>query len=282
MRNFAVVNNPQGEKILKEWIVDREGIKDSVSWARKNRGGKKLLEDEIRNMSERFPFFIATVASDNKIIKCKRPGCGGMIAWVDGLKCLSCDQLYNPPKKAQLAFVGTVRSIVGKVDPNGRFVNEYCRPVFKDVFPKISLREDLYLRYFVRDENKDYFFQPLIKIILPTNWSRQEPLVMFHTDYFKALNIPREHVYFERYNGWHKLCLFSNWRRYMLFDVLEQRVVPRIISDLMFADLVSLGKLREVLDNLGASLSSVYNWVGKVRSGRSERFWQEYSKYVKF
>jgi hypothetical protein len=60
--------------------------------------------------------------------------------------------------------------------------------------------------------------------------------------------------------------------------VLQQRIIPKIIIDLMVADLLTVGKLDRVCGSLGTSLHGLYNWIGK--RGRSERFRRGYERYV--
>jgi hypothetical protein len=61
--------------------------------------------------------------------------------------------------------------------------------------------------------------------------------------------------------------------------VLIQRIVPKVIIDLMIADLLAVGKLGKVVNNLGTNVHGVYNWIGKP--GRSELFKEEYGRYVR-
>ncbi|PID38308.1 MAG: hypothetical protein CSB49_06290, partial [Proteobacteria bacterium] len=61
----------------------------------------------------------------------------------------------------------------------------------------------------------------------------------------------------------YRLCLYAQWREQPAVQVLQNRVVPRLLIDLMVADLHALGRLELALDRLEMSLYEMYNVVGR-------------------
>jgi hypothetical protein len=88
---------------------------------------------------------------------------------------------------------------------------------------------------------------------------------MVWPEYFEVLDIPPDHVYMTP--PYYRLCLYASWLEQPACAVIQNRVVPRLLIDLMMADLAALGRLDEALDRLDASLYEVYNMVGRSEEG---------------
>ncbi|MFH1211128.1 MAG: hypothetical protein V1645_04410 [archaeon] len=236
-------------------------------------------------MEEHFPYFISTIASGESVFYC--PDCGNLIVWNRGLECVQCRTLFNPPSRPELSFIGQIPSIVGEVDNTGRVIADKSRPFFKKVYDRLrSSGDDHVLRRYIcstepagSDSNK-FYFTPVVKCFYPSNWPRSAPVIVLEPEYFQVLRIKTEHVFPTTFGGGYKLCIYANWPQVSMRVTLQQRIVPRIIIDLMLADLNCLGKLNVVLDQLGTNLHNVYNIIGKPHS--SDRFKREYEKYVRF
>ena len=92
--------------------------------------------------------------------------------------------------------------------------------------------------------------------------------VMVWPEYFPMLDIPPDHVYHA--DQYYRLCLYAAWREQPCVRVLQNRVVPRLLIDLMVADLQALEQLDAALDRLDVTLYELYNMVG--REEQTERF----------
>ncbi|MFC1622372.1 hypothetical protein ACFL1Y_00030 [Patescibacteria group bacterium] len=276
---------------LKRWNIDEEEIKKIVSWASKHKG---LIAKELQEMKQYFPYFYLTLSTESKInqgnIFC--PQCNDLltIAEGSGLTCICCSALYNPPQSSMLGWVGQLPSLVGQMTSGefGERGNVRGRPFLKKIHSEIRGKDgsnkDWLKSHFMVMENKIYF-APTIYAFYPQNWPRGGPRIMVSKEYFDDIlfvGSHRGHSDFHAYNdSGHnllQLCLYSSWHQMTMRNALQQRIVPKIIIDLMIADLVTVGKLDRVVSSLGASVHSLYNWIGK--SDRSERFKREYDKHV--
>lgn len=264
----------QNERI--HWEIDTKAIRDCVPWAKSNR---RRLEREVQEMDDCFPYFVATLARNSKLELCSN--CRDILVWRDGLECLSCDSCYNAPRDAQLAFRGQIPSIIGKVDERGKPIRDQCRPIFRKLIRELEegRGSNALGRYLNTTGNGDYYFTPLVTCYLPSNWPKHAPKIILEKEYFEILGLKADHVFPDRTGGGYQLCNYANWPNVTLRVSLQQRIVPRIIIDLMLSSLTCIGKLDRVLSNLGTSLHNVYNWIGKPR--KSQLFQEQYNRYVR-
>ncbi len=274
-----LVKKASGGAEFKAWEMDMEAIRYAVSWANAN---PFLLEQEVREMEKHFPFFIATVAKGRSIIYCS--GCGELLVWQNSITCINCEKYFRvSARSAQLAYIGQIPSVIGEVDEKGDFEEGKCRPFFRKIFLRLTSLPENLQRYISETENgqggKKYFFTPPIKAVFSEGWPRGAPDVVLESEYFQLLGIPLAHAFPEGSYRGNRLCLYSSWPKVTLRVVLQQRIVPRIIIDLMLADLQALGKLDIVLDRLSATMEGIYNIIGRGRESR--RFEEEYHRYVK-
>jgi len=120
-------------------------------------------------------------------------------------------------------------------------------------------RAALHRSYFLKAEGRT-FFAPPVFAFFPSGWPRTDPLVMVEPDYFAVLDIPPSHVY---PGTSYRLCNYAQWRDVTLRTVLQQRIVPRVLIDVMLSDLKAMGCLEDALDEAGVDLHSVYNVIGR-------------------
>jgi hypothetical protein len=100
---------------------------------------------------------------------------------------------------------------------------------------------------------------------------------MVWPEYFDMLEIQPDHVYVAL--PYYRLCLYASWAEQPAVNVLQHRVAPRLLIDLMMADLNAAGKLELALDRLDASLYEVYNMVGQ-KGETGEQLRRVYSELV--
>lgn len=257
------------------WEVNSDFMGRVISWAKE----KKVLKKELEEMEEFFPLFLATIAENNAVINC--PECGDLIVWKDELECVACGQLFNSPRSPQLVFLGQIPSIIGETNEDGEPIPGKCRPVFRKILQKIdsaSGREKkMYERYVAKLSDGKYYFVPHVKCLYLDNWNRSAPLIVLEKEYFQIIDLRPDHVFPDHVGGY-QLCNYASWPRTTLRMTLQQRIVPRIIIDLMLADLKAVGKLERVLSNLGTDMHRVYNFIGK--RNKSLLFKEEYDRFV--
>ena len=276
---------------LQRWSIDADAVYDGISWAGSNRD---LFRRELEDMQQHFPYFYLTVSTDTKIrqdgIFC--PQCGDLITVAEGagLSCICCSALYNFPREALLGWIGRIPSLIGHTVRGefGKSGNVRGRPFLKKVHSRLRRMDDQssdWLRsQFMTREDKIYF-APNVFAFYPNNWPRSGPRVLVAKEYFDEVLFTGSrhthsdfHAYSDMGGNFLQLCIFGTWHQMTMRSVLQQRIVTKIIIDLMVADLVAVGKLNEVVGSLGTSVHSLYNWICK--SGRSERFQQEYNRHV--
>lgn len=266
----------QKQPVQTTWEIGENFLRQTVPWAK----DKKLLAKELEEMEEYFPFFLATVAEGNSIVNC--PKCGDLIVWKDELECAACGQLFNPPMHPQLVLLGQIPSIIGEIDEDGKPIPGKCRPILKRILEKmasvVGRDKEVYGKYIAQLSDGKCYFIPQVRCFYPDNWSRSAPLIVLEREYFRVIDLQPDHVFPDNVNGGYQLCNYASWPRTTLRMTLQQRIVPRIIIDLMLADLKVVGKLDRVLNNLGTSLHGVYNFIGKGE--RSLLFKREYERYV--
>lgn len=281
---------------IRRWVVDVATIKETIPWTKKNNS---LFEREITEMDQSFPYFYITIAnqSDMSHKKLFCPNCGGLITFMEGLRCVNCQTTFTPYHDSLLGYVGTIPSLIGTLSKEGvlggkrtKVVNG--RPFLKNIHQKLQglsgLPATQIRKYFLTMKAKDQtikvYFSPTVYAYFPSNWPQKAPYILVPRQYFKMLfgdhsyNESDFHAYSNGYGDMLQLCNYGNWHTVTMRTVLQQRIVPKIIIDLMIADLIGLGKLNSVTNRLGTNVHNLYNWIGK--HGRSQQFQDMYNRYV--
>jgi len=274
--------SPKNDSKIISWDVDISAIQRHIVWTR--RGGKLLQEIEyLDQYPERFGTFVFTMAAHDSVLQDIRcPQCGEIIGFKDNhFRCVVCDTVINPRHDARLRLVltGRLRNLVGKVV--GREFRG--RPSIKKIIQK---HKTLPSKWFVIVKNQVYF-APRIYALYSQNWNSSQPSILIEKSYFKEIglsswNTSDYHAYHQDYGGLLWLCIYQNWHPSLMGEVIHQRIVPKIIIDLMVSDLVAVGKLNKVLNELGETTHTIYNVIGRTVAARggSHRFTELYNKYV--
>lgn len=271
------------------WTINEELIKEHIPWAK--RSPKNLL-NEINEMHEKFAFFYLVLSPENpgkeKDLLC--PNCQNIIVFARDLICINCQTLFNPFRNPKLAFIGQLPSLLG-IAKNGNLGEKKAqisgRPFLKRIHQRILKGEFNLRKYFSSKKNRqgnfDIYFCPVIFCFYPNNWPKSEPIICMERNYFSLLfnkinyNLNDFHAY-SYHEEFLKLCNYRTWRTVSLASVLQQRIVPKIIIDLMIADLIEVGKLNTVINRLGTCLHNLYNHIGK---GNNRQLFKElYNQYV--
>jgi len=264
----------------RTWTLDVEAIRARIGWAAGT--GAARLEAEAREMAEHFPTWTAALG---------RPGpgdywetgelvahepCGAPWVFDDGVRCGDCATEAGPDAGAGIAtrplaadeshrHDDPVTPLVAYVGRIPAVVDE--RPLLPKVRNHLAAlrraglveRAAVHRSYFVKADGRTLFAPP-VYAFFPSGWPRTDPLVMVQPDYFAVLDIPPSHVY---PGTAYRLCNYAQWRDVTLRTVLQQRIVPRVLIDVMLADLKAMGCLEEALEEAGVDLHSVYNVVGR-------------------
>ncbi len=279
--------NPNGKQV--SWEINENIIHETIAWSRKN---PEILKKEITEMHKNFPYFYLVLSPENpscqKDLLC--PRCGNIIVFANDIVCVNCLTLFNAHRSSKLAYIGQLPSLVGFAKDANLGEKKAIvsgRPFLKRVHREIRKGKPQLKRWFAtkKNINGDYqiYFSPVILCLYPNNWPRSEPAICMEEDYFSLLfgnynySLSDFHAY--SHNGkLLKLCNYRSWRTVSLATVLQQRIVPKTIIDLMIADLIEVGRLNEVIRSLGTCLHNLYNHIGQ--GNNSERFKDLYNRFV--
>jgi len=301
-RGAAPQQRVTGAGELRRWSLDVDAVRARISWAAPDAGAARLAA-EAAEMAEHFPTWVAALGRQG-------PGdywetgelpahdaCGAPWVFDRGVRCGDCGAPV-PPAAGGAAAAGAVAGAATVGSPGsapaapaalptpllafvGRIpavVDE--RPMLAKVRAHLAALRGAGARdraaalrsYFVKAEGRT-FFAPPVFAYLPAGWPRTDPYVMVHADYFAVLDIPPSHVY---PSTSYRLCNYAQWRDVTLRTVLQQRVVPRVLIDLMLADLRAMDCLPEALEEARVDMHSVYNVIGRpAQSGEFARVYEQ-------
>lgn len=277
---------------IKTWEVDSKIIRKNFSWTGKN---PQLLKKELEEMDKAFPYFFLTIGKQSVISESKIfcPNCGDIITFTSGkIICCSCNTTFTPYTSSVLGYIGQIPSLIGNITPGGKISDKNARvngrPYLEELHKKLKRMPNnetkrKILTYFLYLEEKVYF-APQIYAFYPENWPRKAPRILVNKFYFDEVLFAgsnHSHSDFHAYSSSGnllQLCNYGSWHTVTMKTALQQRIVPKIIIDLMIADLISIGHLNDVLKSLRTSLHNLYNWIGK--KGQSKKFKKQYEKYV--
>lgn len=279
----------------KRWVVDTSAICQIIPWAQRNI---HLLQRELQEMDEYFPYFFLTLASSDDLfagqIFCRR--CGDLISFNQGIRCVACNITYSGFADPLLGYIGQIPSLAGTITHGNlgeRGARVHGRPILHRIQARLidgrsSANRDRILKYFLTigpaNGTRQVFLAPQVLSFFPDNWPRDAPIILVHRDYFDQVlyaGSELSHTDFHAYDhtgNWLKLCTYGSWHTVTMRYSLQQRIVSKIIIDMMIADLLAVDRLTRVVRDLGTSIHDVYNWIGK--RGSSQRFAQEYERYV--
>jgi hypothetical protein len=244
----------------RSWEVDLEAMKRCARWA---RGQAALLENEVSKVLAAFPTFIAALGAPLGQERCwveahepvLCPDCRELVVFDRGTRCASCERVVDAPSSSTVGFVGRIPALISK-RPFERALDRRIEALRREGSKDLNL----FLASVIAVGEKRYL-TPRFGMWLSKSHPHADPPVMVWPEYFKILDIPPDHVY---YAGiYYRLCLYATWHEQPAVEVLRNRVAPRLLIDLMVADLKALGKLDAALEKVDCSLYELYNVVGR-------------------
>jgi len=249
---------------VRSWELDLEAMAAAARWSRRQPG---LLQAEVEQLQPSFPTLVAALGSplseDEGWIEAAEPmlcpSCRDELVVFDrGTRCAACSRQIEPPQRSVVGFVGRIPALI-----SGRpFLDQLDRRLAR--MGSRDPRIEIFKRSLLQVGGKTYL-APRFGIWFSRSWPHADPPVMVWPEYFDLLDLPPDHVYMAP--PYYRLCLYARWLEQPLCSVLQNRVVPRLLIDLMMADLKAMGKLDLALARLDASLYEVYNMVGHPEQG---------------
>ena len=247
---------------IHSWNVDLESMANCASWAGRS---PDLLAEEMAEILRSFPTLIATLGTRldggrcwveaHEPVLC--PRCSEIVVFDRGVRCARCQAPVEVPDEATVGLVGRVPApISGR--PFEAALDRRLAAMRAAGDPRTGLFEES-----VIEADGQRYLAPRFGLWFSQSWPHADPPVMVWSDYFEILDIPPDHVYLA--DQYYRLCLYATWREQPAAAVLHNRVVPRLLIDLMVADLVALDELDNALDRLDSSLYDLYNVVGRPR-----------------
>jgi hypothetical protein len=244
----------------RSWELDVEAMARCAQWSSRQ---SDLLRDELSRAHAAFPTLIAALGvrlgADRCWVEAAEPvlcaTCQELVVFDRGVRCAKCGAEVAPPEHAMIGIVGRIPALI-----SGR---PFARAVDARLARMRELadgRAEIFAASLLRIGERRYL-APRFGLWFANTWPHSDPPVMVWPEYFPVLDIPPDHVYHAA--PYHRLCLFASWREQPAAQVLQNRVVPRLLIDLMVADLQAVGKLEDALDRLDASLYELYNHVGR-------------------
>lgn len=248
---------------IRSWDLDLEAMAAAVGWARRN---PELLRDEVSQIIDHFPSFIAVAGQRLSEDRCwveaaetlPCPYCGDLVVFQRGSRCVACQRAVTVPSPAAVGVVGRIPALI-----SGRpFERHFRRRLARlERAGGSAARRAALMRQSLLEAGSQTYLAPRFSLWFSRSWPHAEPPVMVWPEYFEVLDIPPDHVFYA--DQYYRLCLFASWREQTAREVLQNRVVPRLLIDVMVADLAALDRLDEALDQLGCTLYQLYNTVGR-------------------
>jgi hypothetical protein len=259
----------------RTWDLDIDAMASTARWARRQ---PDMLRQEVQLVHEAFPTLVAAVgiplAEDDGWVEAAEPmlcpghGRNEIVVFDRGTRCAECGRELRPPKNALVGFIGRIPALI-----SGRPFLDVLKGRISRMERRGDPRAGLFRSSLIDVQGKTYL-APRFAIWFARSWPHSDPPVMVWPEYFEVLDIPPDHVYMTP--PYYRLCLYASWLEQPACAVIQNRVVPRLLIDLMMADLAAVGRLDEALDSLDASLYEVYNMVGRPEEGEDlKRVYEE-------
>jgi hypothetical protein len=262
--------------------IDEEAIRKNIKWTRDH---PERFNQELQEMASEngFPEMVLTIGKKSGsfpeigiMLRCN--DCGGLIVFDNGLRCLSCKNPYTVlTPELLLAYIGKIPFEIGKLGADNAPLagsTPFLTSIMRRLKAIPANRRAVYQDYFFTS-NGTAFFSPVIYAYFSKNWPKSDPYMIVDRSYFDVLNIPVTHVYSSG-GEWIRLCIYGSWRENVTMkEVFKNRIIPRVYTDLMFADLVAVGKLDEFTRRIGKGLYEAYNMVGKRGSETFEQVYYD-------
>lgn len=243
---------------LHHWELDI----DAMYHASRLEISKDRFVEEIQALAKAFPTLIACAAEaidlkESYGIEAYRP-------FLDQNELVVFDRGYRNAKTADEVklpkdehYAGFILRIPSPI--SGRPFHHNLLKRLEEL-EKIRPKRATLWKQAIIEVNGTTYLAPRFGFYFSAAHPHSDPPVMVWPEYFEMLNIMADHVYFA--GAFYRLCLYANWREQPLLNVLQQRVIPRLLIDLLVADLQAENKLEQALELLDFSLYELYNAVG--------------------
>jgi hypothetical protein len=245
---------------VRKWMLDLDAMASVAEWSRENPG---LLADEMSELVAAFPTLIAAVGAPLGEPRCWVEAAepyphddNELLVFDRGIRHAVSGELFRLPEE------GTINGIIVRIPApiSGRPFCDSLDRRLETLNRTNPRRANLWRQAMLSVGNKRYL-APRFGMWFAQSWPHADPPVMVWSEYFEMLDIPADHVYFA--DQYYRLCLYASWREQPAVQVLQNRVVPRLLIDLMVADLQALGRLDQALEQLDMTLYEMYNLVGR-------------------
>ncbi len=259
---------------IHSWTVDLAAMTRCATWASRS---PDLLGDEVGQIIGSFPTFIAALGERMEDGRCwveaheaVRCDCGELVVFDEGVRCVSCRVEAEIPDMASVGVVGRIPAPI-----SGRPFEAALERRLTAMRAAGDSRVELFEQSVIEAGGQRYL-APRFGLWFAQSWPHADPPVMVWPEYFEILDIPPDHVYLA--DQYYRLCLYASWREQPAVAVLQNRVAPRLLIDLMVADLVALDRLDDALGRLDSSLYDLYNVVGRPQ--QAEPFAEVYEDLI--
>lgn len=260
---------------IRSWDLDVEAMARCAPWAERR---PDLLQEEMEELHLAFPTLVAAVGVPLPQQRCYVeaaepllcPECSELVVFDRGTRCARCEAPIKTPPSTAVGLVGRIPALItGR--PFARALQRRLARMRETGDPRTAVFAGALLEVGERQ-----YLAPRFGLWFAQSWPHSDPPVMVWPEYFEVLDIPPDHIYYAP--PYYRLCLYASWREQPAAQVLQHRVVPRLLIDLMVADLQAVGRLDQALEELDMSLYEMYNVVG--RPERSEPLRQVYERLV--
>lgn len=243
---------------LQRWTLDLEAMSKCAEWTSE---APSLLGEEMSELSRSFPTLIACVGVplDNRRcwVEAAEPllDDGQLVVFDRGTRNVVSGRRVELPEETVCGLIVRIPSpITGR--PFATALDRRLRQLETANPDRARLWKQAIL-----EVKGTRYLAPRFGLWFSQSWPHADPPVMVWSEYFEMLDIPADHVYYA--DQYFRLCLYAQWREQPAAQVLQNRVVPRLLIDLMVADLQALGRLDDALEQLEMSLYEMYNVVGR-------------------
>lgn len=209
----VVLNNGVTEN--RTWEVDTSAL-GRISYNDWLTRFPQLLEQDLREMGSMFPHWILVGGNSQDAVSC--PDDREYIVPKEGkMRCLKCDRSYEQTLSS-LIWTGMLPV---RVERAGRVERNIKR---------LEKGRELRLPFV-----KGFLLVP-IKIVYPQNWPHGDPGSYYTPEFFQALGVDTPGIsHHHHMNGGLRMCLFSNWHQMSIMEVIQNRIGPHALAQVMLA-----------------------------------------------
>lgn len=245
---------------VRSYPLDLAAMGACAGWSRRDPG---LLAEEVAHLLEAFPTFLAVLGKplpeEQSWVEAAEPctceACGDLIVFDRGCRCVRCERPFPVASNARIGLVGRIPALItGRPFEAG--LDRRLVALRRQGHPLLDAITGSLLEAGGRK-----YLAPRFGLWFSKQFPHSDPPVMVWPEYFPTLDIPPDHVYYA--GSYFRLCLFASWREQPAVRVLQNRVAPRLLIDLMVADLKARDRLDDALERLECTLYQLYNKIGR-------------------